>query len=112
MVDAKTLFHKADPDTSKEAAEDMVKSGRLSRQERLVLITIEDVCAALGKKDFTPKEIVRWDSRFSYHIIQRRLSGLHNKGKIERIQIEGIKTHPAGNPVYKKRDGCCVWRIV
>lgn len=91
------LCRRNDPQTSKDAAEKMVKSGKLARQERLVLVTIEDVCEALYKKDFTAKEIVRWNNRFDYYTIQRRLSGLHNKGKIERTG--------------EKRDGCCVWRL-
>lgn len=75
----------------------MIKSGELNRQERLVFITIQDVCNALGVKEFTPKEIIKWDDRFSYYVIQRRLSGLHRKGLIERTG--------------GKRDGCAVWRL-
>jgi len=93
--------------TSHEAAEKMIKSGNLERQERLVLITIQDVCAVLGTREFTPKEIVRINDRFAYHTIQRRLSGLRNKGKIERISINNN-----GKPPWKKRDGCCVWRLL
>jgi len=99
----KTLFeqpplaHTNDPLTSFDAADKMVESGALARQERLVLVAIQDVCRALGRTDFTPKEIVKWNTRFDYHTIQRRLSGLRNKGKIERTG--------------EKRGGCCVWKL-
>ncbi len=94
---AKKLYHKDDPDTSKEAAEDMVKSGRLSKQEEEVWQTIKYHVNNTFYKDFTAKELVPW-RRLDYYLVQRRLSGLHNKGKIERTGA--------------KRGKCRVWRIV
>jgi len=96
------LSHIKDPATSYEAADRMIKSGELSRQEQDVMCEIN---IHIGKgKDFTPKELAResqdqfYGSGLDYYTIQRRLSGLFHKGKIERTG--------------EKRDGCCVWKIV
>jgi len=89
------LSHRNDPSTSHEAADKMVKSGALSRQEESVLHTINSR-DSYGKGDFTAKELSSWNYT-NYYTIQRRLSGLHNKGKIERTG--------------EKRDGCCVWKL-
>lgn len=97
---AKTLCHKSDPETSHEAAEKMVKSGKLSRQEKMVFRGIRHHLIGGHREDFTALELARWmigDFPKNYYIIQRRLSGLHRKGKIERTG--------------KKRDGYCVWRL-
>jgi len=93
MTELKTLFHKSDPETSREAAEQMVKSGKLTEQENFIHYVIE---VHRGHKSFTAKELAK-DSGEDYYIIQRRLSGLHRKGKIERTG--------------EKRNGCCVWRL-
>jgi hypothetical protein len=90
-----TLCHRNDPETSFEAAEKMIKSGTLNKQEKEVWIAITDYLSH-GDKDFTAKEIEGWNYQ-DYITIQRRLSGLKNKGKIERTG--------------EKRNGCCVWRI-
>ena len=95
----------------------MVKGGKLSRQELRVyegiLRYFRDVVS--DERTFTAKELAYWNIAFglNYFIIQRRLSGLHNKGKIERIKI-GRKQMGATDiykSIYKKWDGCCVWRI-
>ncbi len=99
----KTLFHKRDPETSKEAAEKMVKSGKLNRQEREVYNDIRRYIIDCNCTDFTAKELAIWcpwvrsRPNNAYYIIQRRLSGLKNKGKIERTG--------------GKRDGCCIWKL-
>ena len=109
MTELKTLFHRQDPQTSKDAAERMVKSGTLSRQEDTVLRAINDYlypdemmeifCDGENRKDFTAKQIAGWTHlKIDYYVIQRRLSGLHNKGKIERTG--------------EKRDKCMVWRLI
>lgn len=102
LFEQKLICHKADPKTSFEAAEKMIKSGALSRQEQGVW---NDICRYIynGKhKDVTAKELAEWyfmsDKTKIYFTIQRRLSGLYRKGKIERTG--------------QKRNGCCVWRIV
>ncbi len=112
LFEPKLITHKQDPETSFAAAGKMIKSGALSRQEKIVWYEIEiQTHSPGGNCTFTAKELSIW-AGLNYHTIQRRLSGLCLKGKIERIQIEGIETHPKGKPVYKKRDGCCVWQIV
>lgn len=90
--EGKALAHTNDPETSKIAADKLVKSGALNRQEQRVL---GYALTYLGN-DFTAKELSEW-SDFDYFTIQRRLSGLHNKGKIERTG--------------GKRGGCMIWRI-
>jgi len=94
-VVAKTLAHKGDPQTSLEAADKMVKSGKLSRQEDLVLRYIKGWNETVNANKFTAKNLAFCG--IDYYVVQRRLSGLHNKGKIERTG--------------EKRDGCCVWRL-
>lgn len=94
------LCRRGDPETSYEAAEKMVKSGNLNRQEQKVLNAIKTHLywrKHFGEsKDFTAKEL-NYSRGINYYTIQRRLSGLHNKGKIERTG--------------EKRDGCMVWRL-
>lgn len=103
-AEVKTLCHKNDPETSREAAVKMVESGKLSRQEGEVLFEIEWDSAIYKMTDFTAKEIAhKWsliqgDYAALFHKIQRRLSGLYRKGKIERTG--------------EKREGCCVWRLI
>ncbi len=102
------LSHTNDPDTSYEAADKMIKSGKLQEQEELVLRAIndylypDDIMEIFGeekREDFTAKQVAsRTHFNIDYYTIQRRLSGLFHKSKIERTG--------------KKRDGCCVWRIL
>lgn len=94
---ARLLSHRDDPETSKDAAVKMVKSGKLSEQERGVLAEIESISYWYKWDNFTAKEFGDQSILYDYHTIQRRLSGLRRKGKIERIG--------------EKRDGCCVWRL-
>jgi len=102
----KTLFeqpplaHTNDPQTSFDAADKMVESGRLNDQEQDIYSSIYHYITRDFHKDFTPKELAYWmlgDTKENYFIIQRRLSGLYNKGKIERTG--------------EKRNGCCVWKL-
>lgn len=102
MTDTKTLFDRPlsrtkDPVTSYEAADKMIESGALNRQEQEVWEVIKLVKWARYHRTFTAKELSNW-SVIDYYTIQRRLSGLHHKGKIERTG--------------EKRNGCCVWRIL
>lgn len=89
------LSHQRDPQTSYDAADKMVKSGALSRQEQKVWEAIAKMSVSLD--NFTAKDLFVC-STISYYTIQRRLSGLRNKGKIERTS--------------EKRNGCCVWEII
>jgi hypothetical protein len=91
------------PQTSKDAAEKMVKSGALSRQEKKVYDEI--VKYVQIRKQFTTKDIALNMSKYSYwsydkcyDICRKRFSGLRDRGKIE---ITG-----------DKRDGCRVWRLL
>ena len=106
----KTLYHRQDPDTSREAAEKIVKSGALSRQEEEVweaiimyLETKPRTHQLLEWLDFTTKDIALQMAKGlhayfkCYDICRKRFSGLHNKGKIERTG--------------EKRDNCMVWGL-
>jgi len=90
------IAHRDDPITSYEAGDKMLKSGQLQRQESLVLKYIRYYGFKQTFIDFTAKELSEY-SHLSYYLIQRRLSGLHRKGKIERTG--------------QKRGGCAVWRL-
>lgn len=100
------LSHTKDPVTSYAAADKLVKSGKINRQENRVLQAIKIYVRHLGYKDFTARELAKATSKESakgtstwldYFVIQRRLSGLRNKGRIERTG--------------ERRNGCMVWRI-
>ena len=102
LYQAKTLARSNDPETSKAAAVKMVKSGMLNRQEQQVWEAI--LCLAVHAPypectdiSFTAKEVSAVSS-VDYYTIQRRLSSLHYKGKIE---LTGAR-----------RDGCRVWRLI
>ncbi len=108
-MDAHNLFEYAgcstalartkDPQTSKDAAKKMVESGALSEQEAQVFGWIKDYLEEHPvDKDFTARELAWWRYANKYYIIQRRLSGLRRKGKIERTG--------------EKREGYCVWRLL
>ena len=116
------LARSNDPETSKAAAVKMVKSGALNRQEADVYNAIQRYRRA---DDFTTKEVAYWVAyigKFPYHkaydICRKRFSGLERKGKIELIQtgvkVTYTKSIPSlriEKPIYKRRDGCRVWRL-
>ena len=109
----KTLFeppiaHRGDPETSYEAGQKMIDSGELSRQEQWVLEQIQN--SMLG--EFTALELARGIKDNLYSKIQRRLSGLRTKGKIERLNTEGGVYIENTDQELKKRDGCAVWRLL
>lgn len=113
QAEVNKLCHKSDPETSRDTAEKMVKSGALNRQEQKVLETIKYHVNNTFYKTFTAKELVGWRN-LDYYLIQRCLSGLHKKGKIERIQSTDrgkLLFYKSGKPIYNKQDGCCVWRL-
>lgn len=115
MTDKTILFdrplaHRNDPITSYEAADKMVKSGALNRQEEGVYNDMRRYIIDCFHKDVTARELAEWCISNDYYTIQHRLSGLHNKGKIERVQ-SGLRSVRSGNLIPKKRDGCCVWRL-
>ena len=89
----KTMCHRNDPETSRQAAQKIVESNVLQNQEYSVMVGI---IVYFKNKDFTAKELANKDI-IDYHTIQRRLSGLHRKGYIERTG--------------EKRNGCAVWRM-
>ena len=92
---APPLAHRDDPITSYEAADKMIKSGKLSKQEDLVLRYVKGWSKTVNSSEFTAKDLAFCG--IDYYIVQRRLSGLCQKSKIERTG--------------EKRDGCCVWRL-
>lgn len=118
------------PQTSKDAAVKMVKSGELNRQEQQVYKAIVRYINVnpLSKiiKGFTTKEIATSMSEFRryadyckwYDICHKRFSGLKRKDKIELIQTgvkvinpEQVPSLRIAKPVYKRRDGCRCWRL-
>lgn len=99
------LAHRDDPQTSYDAAEKMVKSGALAKQEREVYGAIRTMLgSAMQSFDFTTKDIASQMAANELHTYfkfydtcRRRFSGLHNKGKIERTG--------------EKREGCMIWKL-
>jgi len=93
------IAHTQDPQTSFDAGQKMIDSGKMSEQEAQVFGWIEDYLQIHPRaKDFTARELAMWRHANKYHVIQRRLSGLRVKGKIKRTS--------------EKREGYCVWRIL
>lgn len=90
--ETKLLTHKRDPDTSREAAQKMIK--KLSDKQRYVLRLIRAYCK--NHADFTPKEVAGGINTV-YFDIQRRKNELANNLKIEKTGEE--------------RGGCEVWRL-
>ena len=100
LFETKLLSRNTDPDTSKRAAEKLVKSGELSRQENHVWQCIREFYCDYGDFDgsgFTAKELTQ-EYGLDYIVIQRRLSGLRNKGWIAKTG--------------EVRNGCTVYKIV
>lgn len=109
------LARKNDPQTSKDAAEKMVKSGTLNRQEKMVYNAIVRYIhynvLSVTVRGFTTKDIAVFISQFSqdmsydkaYDICRKRFSGLRDKGKIVLV-FEGLD--------IKRRDACQVWELI
>ena len=85
--------------TSHEAADKMIESGEINRQEEFIYSAI--IRWTRHCETFTTKDIatcISWCTYDkAYDICRKRFSGLRNKGKIERTG--------------KKRDGCYVERL-
>ncbi len=101
METAQKLARTENPQTSKDAAEKMVKSGELNRQEKRVYDAITRYSMCHSIKEFTTKNVAIWMLPMPYYkaydICRKRFSGLRDKGKIE---LTG-----------GRRDGCQVWRL-
>ena len=81
----KTLFdqpiaHRNDPQTSYDAGQKMIDSGKLQEQEKEVLKQIKRLYSHPAAW-FTAKSLARM-SGLNYYKVQRRLSGLERKGHI------------------------------
>lgn len=102
------LAHTGDLQTSYDAGQKMLDSGKLSDQEYEVWLAIQEHCK---KKNFTAKELSE-KSGLNYYTIQRRLNDLRHKGKIKHVCYRENLT--AKHYVLKndRRDGCCVYSIV
>ena len=97
-LNSRPLSHTNDPATSFDAADKLIKSGALSKQEKKVLSKIKWYKKGFGYgENFTAREL-SIIAKLDYHLIQRRLSGLRDKGKIERTG--------------EKRDNGKVWRLI
>jgi len=93
--EANRLCHRNDPDTSRDAAKEMIVSGRLNRQEQEVYNDIRRYIIDCNHTNFTAKELAV--DYHNYFVIQRRLSGLYDKDKIEKTG--------------ERRAGCKVWGL-
>lgn len=107
--------HTNDQQTSFDAGQKMVESGKMSVQENQVFGYIEAYLKNHPKaKDLTAMELAMWRYSNKYHVIQRRMSGLRVKGKIGRVRLDGgICCGSKPNTKYLVvRDGYCVWRVL
>lgn len=102
------LSHTNDPETSYEAADKMIESGKLNDQEFGVYSAILKYGVY---RNFTAKELSE-KSGLNYWTIQRRLSGLRQKNKIRRVQYREHTSPVTFVLRCTKRKGCCVWRTV
>ena len=93
-LQAKTLCHKADPETSRVAAQKIIK--KLTEKQKSALRAIRAYCQ--NHVDFTPKEVAGGINRL-YFDIQRRKNELADKGFIALT----------GSP---ERGGCEVWKLL
>ena len=93
---SKLLTHRKDPKTSRRAAKRMIKSGKLTKQQKAVLNIIRQYCQ--DHKDFTPLDLAGGQRNSLYFAIQRRKNELELKGFIKKTGEE--------------RDNCEVWRLV
>ncbi len=94
------LSHTGDPQTSYDAAERLVQSGGLNKQEALVLDTLRRHDRPEGYTTKEMAELVYYPEKNKtqkYHMCARRLPGLLNKDKVKRLIIS--------------RDGCRAWRV-
>ncbi len=106
---ASPLAHRNDPITSFEAGDKMIKSGKLNRQENLVLSYIKAWCDTVNNFKFTAKDLAYCG--IDYYVVQRRLNGLCQKSKIERLNTEGTAYQENKGQELMKRDKCAVWRL-
>lgn len=111
-VDEILLARKNDPETSKDAAHKLVESGRLTKQEWLVYDVLKRHARPAG---YTAKELAyliddkdyKGDNTKKYLMVDRRFSGLFNKGKakIVTVLIDGYKENV-------RRNGCYAWEAI
>ena len=76
------LARTTDPRSSHDAAERLVSSGALSRQE-------SDVLAALVAHPGRTSKSLAEVSGLDRHMVARRLSGIEAKGRAERVERSG-----------------------
>jgi len=100
------LFHQHDPQSSVDAANKLVETGELSRQEKIVYRAFLHNKKPEG---YTARELAQKfvEPVMAYYMIERRASGLESKGKLYRKAI-GYKD---GHAIYKKRNGCVIWWV-
>ena len=106
QAEVNRLCQSNNPQTSYDAAEKIVESGALNRQENEVYQAIQ----GWHSGGFTTKDIAIKMTEYTigkaYDICRKRFSGLERKGKIETVPYEK-------NPhIYKRRNGCRIWRLV
>lgn len=100
QIDIFELHRKADPSTSREAAEKV----RQKAESECVLIW--RALRAAGRCNMKTLSEV---SGINYFLLQKRISVLERKGKAERRQIG---ENDRGNPVYESLDGGALWRAI
>ena len=83
-------YHKEDPETSKEAAETMIKSGKMSEQCKEVFKAFKLYAPC------TARQLSKW-AEIDYHKVQRRFSDIERAGKAVRSGM--------------KYQGCMIWRL-
>jgi hypothetical protein len=107
------LSHTNDPATSYEAADKMVKSGELNRQEQEVYANLKKYqrYAYYSNYSLTAKELSEI-AKLDYFMIQRRISGLIQKGKVEFLMKNGEWTRYPERKELATRDGCRIMRAI
>ncbi len=88
-----TLCHAKDPDTSRQAAQKMVESGKADRQRDEVYGAILHYCKTKKAVDFTARELADFTkisvkfSHITYIVIQRRKHEIHQIKETDEKRI-------------------------
>ena len=75
-TEARPLYRRNNPATSRQAAERVVRSGRAATHEASVLRHV------LAHPGLTSGELAAWHSEYDLTETRRRLTGLLNKGRV------------------------------
>ena len=107
-LQAKLLCHKADPDTSRQAAQKMVESGELSGELKMIMEKIKNY----DGEDFTALELAGGIKDKRYYLYQKRFSVLERKLKIKHVRYRDYTSPDSYVLRDTEREGHAVWKLL